>query len=1095
MRTGTATILFTDLVGSTETASRLGPADAERLRRIHDSLVSDAIAGHRGTTVKGLGDGFMARFDAASDAVAAAVAIQQSAHRQSLRSPDTPICVRIGISAGDVTFEDDDCFGAPVVEAARLCAAAQGGHILAADLIRVLARGRAGDRFVAAGSLQLKGLVEPVDAVEVVWETPAESRTPLPPRMGGVATFVGRGLELDTLHSAFKLASSGEGRQVVLIAGEPGMGKTVLTGRAVRDWHDQGASVGAGYCDEDLTMPYQPVSEALTHLVRYAPLHVLASHTGRHGDAVRPLAPVVGDRVPLPPSRTGGDQESERYLAFAAAADLLGAIGDDSPVVLVLEDLHWADAGTLALLRHLATATRTARLLIVGTFRDSELTRSHPLTTVLAALRRLEGVTRVTLAGLTDVEVAAFMSGRAGHELDEPGQALARQLTRETDGNPFYVSELLRHLAETGQIRRTDAGTWEAARSSVRMDLPDSVREVIGSRVGRLGDQAAEVLTAAAVIGNEFDVTLLCRTAELDEDTVLDVLDRARAAALVRELPDAVGRFAFAHALVQHTLVQEAGATRCTLLHRRVAVALEALAGPGGASRQAELAHHWGEASRTSDAARARDYAMKAAEHAVDALAPDEAARWYERALELHSHSPESDDATTADIQTALGAAQQQAGAPDYRATLLKAARLARRLGDAPRLTAAVLASNRGTFSAYGRVDAEKVELLEVALATVGDDAARRCRLLATLANELTYGGDYPRRRAIADEAVELARTVDDPGVLLRVLNLVFHPIWVPDSLGERLALSGESVELAQQVGDPLMLFWSEHRHFINLMQSGRIDEADHFLSGEWDFAERLGQPLLRWSARYSAAGRSLFAGEPEEAEDLARQALEFGRDSSQPEAAAYYVGQLMGVRWQQGRESSGIGVNTTVADNPGAPSLEAGLALALADAGRYSDAGAILQRAASVSFSHMPRDPSYMTGMTCFAEVAIRLGDSSCAGLLYDALRPWSDQVGFDAVTTVGPVSHFVAGLAALVGRDSEAESLFRQTAARAEGCRAPFFLARTLYEWGRLLLGRGGAGDALEGRGLLTTARQVAGDHGYEAVMRRCAALLDGQ
>ena len=1088
MKTGTATVLFTDLVGSTETSARLGPAEAERLRRVHDSLLVDAVAGHGGTTVKGLGDGIMATFPAASEAVAAAVTIQQAAHRQSRRSPEAAMSVRIGMSAGDITFENDDCFGPPVVEAARLCAAAEGGHILASDLVRVLSRGLSGDRFHAAGRLTLKGLSDPVDAVEVAWEVPSESRTPLPARLAAARGFVGRSLELDTLEAAFKAAVAGDGRQVLLIAGEPGVGKTALIGQAVRSWHEQGASVGVGCCDEDLTMPYQPISDALTHLVRHAPLHVLTSHVGRHGGAARHVVPAVTERLVAPPAPAGADPEAERYLTFAAVVDLLRALGEDSPVVLVLEDLHWADGGTLALARHLAVSAPGARLLLIGTFRDSELTRSHPLSDVLATLRRQEGVVRLGLEGLDDSEVAALLAARAGHVLGEPGEALARQLTRETDGNPFYVSELLRHLVETGQIRRNDAGRWDASPTTPDMALPESIREVVGARVARLGLDAVDVLTTAAVIGNEFDVTLLCAATEATQEDVLAILDAARSAALVKERSE--GRFAFSHALVHHALLQEAGATRGTLLHRRVAVALERLVGPGAATRQAELAHHWSEASRTTDAARARDYAKGAAEHAVNALAPGEASRWYERALELHSQTPGDDPATRADLLTALGVAQQQAGDAAHRTTLLEAARTAFRLGDPARLTAAVLASNRGTFSAYGEVDDEKVAMLEAALASIGPgDKRRRCQLLATLASELTYSGDYRRRRALADESVGTARLLDDPAILLRVLNLVFHPIWLPETLHERLAMSAESVALAQVVGDPVVLFWCEHRHFINLMQAGLVDDADRCLAGEWDFAERLGQPLLRWSARYSAAGRKLFAGDPAGAEELAHQALVFGRDSSQPEAGAYYLSQMMSVRWQQGRQNKGINLDAA-ASGSAVPSLEAALALALADAGQSSDAAEILGRATSGGAVHMPRNPAYLTGVTCLAEVAIRLGDATAAGPLYDALSPWRSQIGFDAVCTVGPLGHFVAGLGALLGRHSEAEELFEETALRAGRLGAPFFRARALLECGRMLLARSGPGDrALD---LLAEARSIGAGAGYEAVARRATELL---
>ena len=219
------------------------------------------------------------------------------------------------------------------------------------------------------------------------------------------------------------------------------------------------------------------------------------------------------------------------------------------------------------------------RVLVLGTYRDSELSHSHPLTDTLAALRRHSGVSRIELAGLNDNDVVAYLEAAAGQTLDDAGVGLAHAVYRETDGNPYFVSEVLRHLAETRTIYQDATGRWTSEITLEQVALPDSVREVIGARVGRLGKNAERVLSVAAVIGRDFDLELLARATKTTEDDLLDILEAASAVALVREPDDASGRYNFAHALIQHTLSEDLGPNRRARVHRQVAEALEDLCG------------------------------------------------------------------------------------------------------------------------------------------------------------------------------------------------------------------------------------------------------------------------------------------------------------------------------------------------------------------------------------------------------------------------------------------------------------------------------------------------------------------------------------
>jgi hypothetical protein len=243
-----------------------------------------------------------------------------------------------------------------------------------------------------------------------------------------------------------------------------------------------------GHCPEELQAPYGAWIQALSHYVEHAPQDLLAEHVERHGGELSRLVPALVRRVSDAPPPKQTDPETERYLLFSAVGGLLEGAGDDSPVVLLLDDLHWADGPTLALLKHVLGEARPSRLLLLGTYRDSDLSGTHPLTGVLADLRREEGVERLALRGLGHDDVVSLMEAAARHEMDETGIALAREIAAETDGNPFFVVEMLRHLLESGALVRVPGGRWELRQQPEALGLPQSVREVVGRRIERLGE-------------------------------------------------------------------------------------------------------------------------------------------------------------------------------------------------------------------------------------------------------------------------------------------------------------------------------------------------------------------------------------------------------------------------------------------------------------------------------------------------------------------------------------------------------------------------------------------------------------------------------
>jgi class 3 adenylate cyclase len=891
-RRSTVIVLFTDLVGSTELRSRLGEEAAEDLRREHDRLVADAVEANRGHVVKNLGDGVMATFAGASDGVAAAVAIQQALDRHN-RSDASAVALvaRMGLSAGDVTAEDGDCFGTPVIEAARLCAAAAGGQILVTDVVRLLAGSGGGHPFRPMGTLDLKGLPGPVPACEVGWEPVAVSPVPLPTLLTDVrCIFVGRDQELERLEQLWQEASTG-GFRAALVGGEPGVGKTRLAAELASRVHDQGGTVLAGRCDEDLGVPYQPFVGALRHFIDHTPAEALAGSLGRFGGELVRLVPELSELVPGLSPLLRSDPETERYRLFDAMVAWLAAVSAHEPLLLVLDDLQWAAKPTLLLLRHVARSSEPMRLLVVGTYRDSELSHGHPLVEVLADLRRQAGVERMSLSGLDQSEVAAFMEQAAGHDLDEEDLALVRAIYQETEGNPFFVRQVLRHLADTGGIQRRE-GRWTTRLSIEELGIPESVREAIGTRLSRLSGATNRVLRVAAVAGAEFEVPVVHAVSGMGEEDLLSALEAATEAHLVVELTSSSPSYRFVHALVRDTLYDSLSAARRVALHRQVAEVIETVHAADLDDHLPALAHHWSKASVPAvDTAKAVDYATRAGDRALAHLAHDEAVVYYRQALELLAHGT-PDEGRRLDLLVALGDAQRRAGDPASRDTLLEAARLARVRGDADHLARAALTNTRGGYwSSAGTVDHERVATLEAALAAVGEaPTAVRARLLATLGIELSFTPDRARRVHLSDESLRIARSVGDAGTLAHVLMTRTYTINAPDTLAERLAGTAELLTLAEGLGDPLVEFMAHFLRARVAFEAGQIGDAAPHLRRAHTLAAELGQTTLHWMVGWAMVGHLLLAGHIDDADRVVHETHELGRSSGQPDADALFI-------------------------------------------------------------------------------------------------------------------------------------------------------------------------------------------------------------
>jgi class 3 adenylate cyclase/tetratricopeptide (TPR) repeat protein len=1070
-----ATFLFTDLVGSTALASSLPPPEREALRQRHFSLLRHAISENGGTEVKNLGDGVMAMFPAASRAVACAVAIQQAIeHRNRMARPK--LLVRIGLSVGEVIEDGGDYFGDAVIEAARLCAHASGAQILATSLVQLSLGRNTAWEFTDVGGLELKGLPGTVQTVEVVWapaDTSEHAAMGLPQRLAVAATapgFVGREAQLSTLLELFKAADTASALQVALIAGEPGIGKTSLAAKFAATVNDRGAAVVHGGCLEGIGAPYEPWVQALTPLVVSTPDDVLARLIPAHGAALGRLLPEAADRLPAG-TPVSSDADGERLVRLQAVGALLGACSRAVPLLVVLDDLHWADAATLQLLRHLVATAQRMRMLLVGTYRSADLGRAHPLSAVLADLRREPSVTRLDLPGLSDLDMVDLVASTAAGDAAASGD-LATLLYHETDGNPFFAKELLAHLGETGQLSPTRPAVVG------ELDLPGSVREVIGERVARLGEDSARVLAAAAVIGRDFDVRVLAAATEAAEDDIFDTLDAARTAGLVVD-GEEPGAYRFVHALVQHALYSDLSAGRRQRWHRRVAEALEAMG--DDTVWIAPLAHHWLAATRPADGDKAMLYAWRAGDVALSDLAPADAAGWYAHALEVLAHQPSADDRSHCELLLRLAQAQARAGLPEHYETAKRAGVIARRTGDAELLVRAAL-TRRPSELGFQAADPDRLEVLEAALVAVGtEDSATRAHLLASLADEVDPM-DWRRREDLAASAGAMARRVGDPATTVAVLSLTYSMGGL-EAHRRREEDTATALGLAEHVNDPMLIGIATWFRAVVRIIDGDIGEFEQLRGDLHAVADRTQLPFVQAQAMLLDELAFILAGELDAAEAALPGWQELGAMAGfwfTAPATAHY---LYRVRIDQGRAPEVIGLLTeAVAAYPSMPLFRCLLANACSAAGDFAAARRAIAPVATSGFELLPRDTNRFLGLVVAADVAADLRDTVAAAALHGLLAPFAGLVATDNVTSEGCVARPLGRLEALLGDVEAAIAHFEQALAVNQRIGTPYWSARTQLELADLVRDR----EPSRASELAAAALGLARIHGYKQLER---------
>jgi DNA-binding CsgD family transcriptional regulator/tetratricopeptide (TPR) repeat protein len=906
-------------------------------------------------------------------------------------------------------------------------------------------------------------------------------------RPTSASPFVGRAAELEKLRTLLPRAE-GEGRRVALLAGESGAGKSRLVGEFAARAVAEGTLVLYGACDAVVRTPYGPFVEALDRLARVTGAAELRAALGAGGGELTRLLPDLPALAGELPAPVEADPDTERHRLHTAVADLLANLSRERPVLLVLEDGHWADAPTLLLLRHLARSAWNARLLLLATFRDTETDLPAELAETLADLRRSDDVVRMRLSGLSGAEVSDLVSRAAGGDPEpEPElRELATAIHDLTGGNAFLVCELWRALLETG-IVEVAGGCVIVTRPLSDLGTPESVREVVSQRLSRLAPGTIDLLELAAAAGPEFELEPVRHAAGLAEPELLAAIEEGVGSGMIEELSSQRLACRFTHEIVRRALYDRLSRLRRAELHLRVGEALES-AGATSDRALADLAHHFGAAAPFGGAERAIDYNLRAARAAGAALAFDEAAMRLRTAIEIGIEA----EPERAEALLELGAACHRAGkATDALRAFAAAAEIARELGGAELLARTAIGYEEACWRpAIASRDA--VELLEEALAAVDDESDElRVGLLAGLARALDFQGERERGAIVRDNAVALARRQEDRAGLAKVL---VRSYWARGTtpLEEILPMLTEARDLAEELGDAEIQTEAMAWLVPTFVAIGDLESARAEVAVLREMAERTAQPFMHHVAEHYGSAIALCDGDLAGAEAMAARSQEWGRLLTGRDASGIYGIQMFGIRREQGRLAELAPAVRILAgggerEGPWRP----GLVAVLAELGMEPEARRELSRLAAEGIEGFQAS-LWLATLAYLSDASAALGDEAMAAIVYPELEPLAGtnvMIGH-LVACYGAADRYLGMLAATLGEPERAEEHFERAMEENERMGASTWVAHTAYEYGRFLLGRGrGSRDRAEA--LLGEAATLAERIGMEGLLGRVRAL----
>ena len=923
-----------------------------------------------------------------------------------------------------------------------------------------------GYRFVA----DVRALVSapPADLPSAVGDTEDAAGSP----------FVGRERAMERLRQGLWAAAGGHGR-VLLLVGEPGIGKTRTAEELAAEARRLQAIVLVGRSYEGEGAPaFWP----WVQLIRACPQHfepaVLAADMGAGAADIAELAPELRERVHGVPRAEALAGEQARFRLFDSITTFLKRAAARRPLVIVLDDLHWADEASLRLLQFLAGHVSDARILVLATYRDIEVNRSHPLAGVLGTLAREPVCERIALRGFEATETEQLVGVLMG---TPPPPALAAAVQEMTDGNPFFIREMVRWLVSEGSAapaRQADAS---------RLGLPQSVRDAIGRRLNRLSAPSNDLLRRAAVLGREFSVQLLAQLAQLPAARAIALLDEARIAGIVDEVESGLGNYAFHHALFRQTLYDELTTLERVHWHRQAGSVLEESCGGDLEPHLDELAHHFFQGAPGGDAVKAVELCVRAAERAFRLLAYEQSAWHYERALQAFDLTSRRDEADRCQLLLALGEAYTASGArARARAAFERAAEIARRLGRADLLAQSAV-GYRGSTEMGSPPERTTLALLEEAAAQVSDaEPGARARVLSRLVGTPPYANSMETRDRLSREALALAERAGDRVARRDALSARLWACLGPDHIDERLAVATQLLEFADRHDDRYMALLAQEARLGAALLRGDMRAADHALSAYGRIAEELRQPAFLFQVTFWQGSRALARGCLDEAERLFRAALERGRGTV-PYAHFMFAGQMYVLLYLRGGEDDPELRRTFFGEMMEVPyswelAMRSALAFARVLGGESEAARHEFEALAARGFATIPRDEHWLVTIASLASVTVLLDDRRRAAELYELFLPYADlMVVHDLLRSVTEsVSTSLGKLATTLGRYDDGVKHFETGIDKEAAMHNVAALIESKAGFARLLLRRGQRRDRARAHQLLREVGHDMAAHG---------------
>ncbi len=905
------------------------------------------------------------------------------------------------------------------------------------------------------------------DASNVLWIESAAS-----------AAFVDREDELGVLREAWSSAKAGH-RVLSLIAGEPGIGKTALTAELARLVGADGGLVLYGRWDEHVPAPYQAFREALNDYARACPDAVLRRDLAGLAEEIARLCPEPAHRVGASAAPQAAAQ-AERFRLFESLDTWIGRIAARHPVLLVLDDLQWADQPSFFLLPHLMRARRSTPLLTVAMYRNVGAERSE-FSTALPALTRDIDCRRVSLRGLEHRAVTTLLEDAVGRQFGERESGMVAELEWETAGNPFFLLEMARHLSEVGAFDRDVVRLGETSG-----EIPQSIRDMVRSRLRRLSGGCAETLAIAALIGEQFDAALLASAAPLPEAAVVDLLEEAARAGLIAELEDEPDRWRFSHSLTRRVTSEELSRGRRAALHQRIGETLEFRPGVSAA----ELAHHFGAAANKGSASKAVRYGHEAGKRALREVAAEVAVRHFRRALELLDRYGPEDQAVRCELVLDLAGAHDRVGEYAYRdERFAEAADTARRLGSDQLFARAALGYG-GVLPASVRPDLRAQALLEEALKRLDEqDEGTRATILARLAHWLHNVRPYPERLELSDQSVAMARGTRDRRTLAAAL---LHRCWAldgPSDVADALSVAVEVLEIGAELGDPELMLEGLRIRLAAQFESGAHAAAEQTAEQMKTLAEAVRHPeFIRLAAMWDIVAATMegrFNEAGELAGELGRRLDRMGHSQAQ----LISVAQSASWRILQGHATEYIGpFETLSAADPGNLAYPAITVWCLAEAGAGDRAAELLRQTDPASAADADKNYSWWAMIVGFSAAVDLVGDRRWAEALYDLAAPYAgSNCTLGLASFLGAADHWLGVLATTAGRYPEADSHLAAALARHRAMGARPWTALTEEAYGRLLSLRGQPADVERAAALTESAMRTAKELELTAITSR--------